>query len=264
MQAISIEIAQPLLQRHFQASQWHIARLTVGQQKACFVAHRGEQHVFIKLDVPIAALHRLGEIGVAPRVLASGEFGGATYVIQEFIAGSYPDWQWLANNLPMLAGFIRSYHTDQPLTALLSRKATDNYTDHIALDISTLQQQFRSLGSIELHTHEVEAAFGRLKSWSKRLEPAILVPIYPDPNTKNILLCADSLVMVDWGDMELSDPMRDAGLILWWYVLRHRWEEFFREYGLELDEDLIERIFWWAARTSFAIALWHCEHGYDG
>ena len=69
--------------------------------------------------------------------------------------------------------------------------------------------------------------------------------------------------MVDWDDMQLSDPMRDVGLLLWWYVAPHQWNEFFEAYGLELDNKLIERIYWWAARTSFAVALWHVEHQYD-
>ena len=263
MQSNSLEIVQSILRRHFQASSWNVINPPDGQQKACFVAHSGNQNVFIKLDIPIAALHRLGEIEVAPHVLASGEADGKSYVIQEFIVGRYPDRQWFASHLPTLANFIKRYHGDQLLAVLLSTNATASFANHIAFDLSTLQQQFRTLDSIELHTNEIEAAFGRLKSWSKQLNPAIRVPIHPDPNTKNILLFDDSLVMVDWDDLQLSDPMRDVGLLLWWYVPRHRWEEFFREYGLELDEDLFERIFWWAARTSFAIALWHSEHGYD-
>ncbi|HLX56281.1 MAG TPA: hypothetical protein VKR83_04585 [Ktedonobacteraceae bacterium] len=51
--------------------------------------------------------------------------------------------------------------------------------------------------------------------------------------------------------------------MLWWYVTQHSWREFFAAYGLEMDAQLIERIYRWAARTSFAIALWQVEHGYD-
>ncbi|MEO8970581.1 MAG: hypothetical protein ABI406_03155 [Ktedonobacteraceae bacterium] len=69
--------------------------------------------------------------------------------------------------------------------------------------------------------------------------------------------------MVDWDEIELSDPMRDAGQLLWWYGARQQWNEFFAAYGLQLNEALIERIHWWAARTSFAIALWHVEHAYN-
>jgi thiamine kinase-like enzyme len=127
-----------------------------------------------------------------------------------------------------------------------------------------LEKQYRLLHAAELHTVEIEMAVERLKDWSKHLQSAILVPIHPDPNTTNILLSGPGLVMVDWDDVQLSDPMRDVGLLLWWYVAREQWGEFFDAYGAEMDEAIIERIFWWTARTSFAVVLWHVEHGYDG
>jgi hypothetical protein len=69
--------------------------------------------------------------------------------------------------------------------------------------------------------------------------------------------------MVDWDDLQLSDPMRDIGLLLWWYVSPKQWPIFFQSYGLILDEYLIDNIFWWAASSSFAVALWHAEHTKD-
>ena len=69
--------------------------------------------------------------------------------------------------------------------------------------------------------------------------------------------------MVDWDDIRLSDPMQDIGLLLWWYVAQERWQDFFQNYGLPMEHQLTARIFWWAARSSFAIALWHIEHHYD-
>ena len=257
------EIVRDILDRHFSRSDWLITKPKHGQQKACFIACHAEQRVFVKLDAPVAPLRRLGEIGAAPRVLASGIDGDVSYVVQEYITGSYPDWRWFANHLPMLAGFIRRYHSDEPLTALLSVNAIAEYAEHITFDLAALEKQFRSLRAAELHIMEIVRAFERLQGWSKELQPATLVPIHPDPNTKNMLLSGDALVMVDWDDVQLSDPMRDAGLLLWWYVAPQQWREFFQAYGVAMNEAMIERIFWWAARTSFAIALWHVEHRYD-
>lgn len=252
-----------ILRKHFHTTDWTITKSEDGQQKASFVAHYDTTKVFIKLDVPVAALQRLGEIGVAPRVIASGTIDGISYVAQEYIAGSYPDWRWFADHLPILAAFIKRYHTDQPLTSLLVENAPTGYAEHIMLDLAKLEKQFTSLHSEELHAPAIVSAFERLKLWSKQLQAVALVPVHPDPNTKNILLSNESMVMVDWDDMQPSDPMRDAGLLLWWYVAQPRWREFFEAYGLIMDDDLIERIYWWAARTSFAIALWHVEHHYD-
>ena len=57
--------------------------------------------------------------------------------------------------------------------------------------------------------------------------------------------------------------MRDIGLVLWWYVAPRQWPDFFQSYSGALDGASIEKIFWWTARTSFAVALWHVAHSYD-
>src|SRR5579859_4651872 len=111
-----------ILQKHFHVADWLITAPRDGQQKASFVARHGQECVFIKFDVPVAALRRLGEIGVAPRVIASGTLDGNSYVVQEYITGNYPDWRWFARHLPMLATFIKRYHSNQLLTSLLAAK----------------------------------------------------------------------------------------------------------------------------------------------
>lgn len=255
-----------ILSNHFHTTDWIITKPKDGQQKLCFIAHHDQQRVFIKFNVPIAALQRLGEIGVAPRVLASGTSHGQSYIVQEYIAGDYPDWRWFASHLPELAVFTRRYHHDQPLTSLLAANATISYHEHIAQNLAALEKQLQSLQADELHTPEIIFGFDKLKSQANHLHqfhPVPLVPVHPDPNTKNMLLFADTLLMVDWDDIQLSDPMRDIGPLLWWYVSKDQWPLFFAEYGLEMDVNLLERIFWWAARISLAITLWHIEHQFE-
>jgi hypothetical protein len=252
-----------ILQSHFHTNNWTITKPEDGQHKECYIAQNSAIKIFIKFAVPVAPLRRLGELEVAPRVLTGGMLDDRIYVIQEYIAGKYPDWQWFAHNLPLLARFIKRYHYDEELTAILSEDAKTSYHEHIEADIADLEARFRTLASSGLHEPEIVAAFDMLKVQAQGLQPVKLVPIHADPNTKNILLIGDTLRMVDWDDIQLSDPMRDAGQLLWWYVARRQWDEFFAVYGLKLDEALVERIHWWAARTSFAIALWHVEHSYN-
>ncbi|HEY6539544.1 MAG TPA: hypothetical protein VIZ18_01345, partial [Ktedonobacteraceae bacterium] len=132
----SLPDVRAILQKHFHVTGWLITTPGDGQQKACFVAHHDPQRVFIKLDVHVAALQRLGEIGVAPRVIASGTLDGNSYVVQEYIIGNYPDWRWFAHHLPMLAAFIKRYHSDQPLTSLLAAYSATSYVEHVARDLA--------------------------------------------------------------------------------------------------------------------------------
>lgn len=258
-----MENIRHILQKHFPKTEWDISQPKDGQLRASYIAQSEGQRVFIKCNVPIDALQRLGEIGVAPRILANGMCEGTTYVVQEYITGRYPDWRWFALHLPFLASLMRRYHDDDQLISLLSKTMTTNYHDHVGSDMTTIEKQFRSLDSDVLHASEIASAFEKLKSQAQKLHPSHLVPVHPDPNTKNMLLVDNKLLLVDWDNLQLSDPMRDAGLVLWWYVSPQQWPIFFQAYGLPVDEYLYDRIFWWAARTSFAVALWHVEHEYD-
>jgi aminoglycoside phosphotransferase (APT) family kinase protein len=73
-----------------------------------------------------------------------------------------------------------------------------------------------------------------------------------------------SFFMIDWDEIKLGDRMQDIGLTLWWYVTPRRWPEFFDNYGLQMGQAINDRIFWWTAKASLAIAFWQFEHGYDG
>jgi Ser/Thr protein kinase RdoA (MazF antagonist) len=258
-----MEQIKRILQYHFGCTTWEIARSKDGLQNAGYRAQNGSVEVFVKFTDSVAALQRLGEIAVAPCVLVSGIDEGRTYVVQEYVTGKYPDWLWLTTHLPVLASCIQRYHADQPLTDLLSKPTATRYHEHVALDLAQLEAQFSSLNTEVLHTPEITTAFEELKSQAQRLQPVRLVPVHIDPNTHNMLLTDERFLLVDWDGILLSDPMRDAGLLLWWYVSQHHWPDFFQSYGSSMDDASVERIFWWAARTSFAVALWHVEHRYD-
>jgi hypothetical protein len=263
MDSMNINKVRLILQQHFPKIKWNISLPDDGQHRASYIAQSEEQKVFIKFEVPIEAIQRLSEIQVAPRIVASGLYEGSSYVVQEYITGRYTDWRWFANHLPYLAAFIRRYHSDQQLTSLLARTITRHYAEHVALDLAALETQFKSFDADGLHAPEIVLAFDKLKNQAHTLRSEKMVPVHPDPNTKNLMLVDTRLMMVDWDNLQLSDPMRDAGQLLWWYVSPKQWPIFVQAYGLDLDENLVNRIYWWAARTSFAIALWHVEHEFD-
>ena len=263
MDTMNINRVRQILQQHFPETKWNISLPDDGQQRSSYVARSEMLQLFIKFDVHIEAIRRLSEIEVTPRILASGFHEGSSYVMQEYISGRYPDRRWFAKNLPYLALFIRRYHSDEQLRSLLSHMMTSEYAEHVALDLAALETQFTLLNEDELHTPEINSAFKELKNQACSMRSDILIPVHSDPNTKNMLLVDTRLMMVDWDNLQLSDPMRDTGLLLWWYVSPKLWSVFFQYYGLELDDNLADRIYWWTARTSFAIALWHVEHKYD-
>lgn len=254
---------EQILQTHFPGQKWTITRSQDGAHKKSYIAQSEGTKIFLKFDAPADLLQRLGELGVAPQLVASGEIDGAAYVLQNYLEGIYPDWMWLTNHLPLLAQMIKCYHTDYRLTQLLAVKSPASYDEHLWLDLRQLEQRFLALDKALLHTSEIAPTFHTLQTQASNLQPTALVPVHTDPNTSNMLIVSNTLYLVDWDEIALSDPLRDIGLVLWWYIPPRKWPEFFAAYGLQLDDSHRAKIFWWCARTSFAVALWLAERGYD-
>ena len=80
-----------------------------------------------------------------------------------------------------------------------------------------------------------------------------LVATHGDPNRKNLIL-TDGVYLVDWDDLALSDPLRDIGQLLWWYVPRNKWKHFFEHFGLDTD-DAPDGLYWWVAAESLDVAI---------
>lgn len=254
------------LEKKFQLADWSLTRPRQGHRKECYIAWAGNLNLFIKFKVTaLEPLRRLGEIGVAPEVVAAGHLAGKPFVIQEYLEAENPTPAWFNDHLDYLAGFIRRYQDDEILARLVEPTTYTGHAGLVARDIAELERRFSRLQAAgKLDQAGIGAAFEKFKSTGAMLPPAKLVPVHAEPNTTNMLLPGERLVMVDWDEIRLGDPMQDVGLILWWYVRPEKWAEFFDSYGLKMDGNLQEPIFWWTARASLAIALWQFEHGVNG
>src|SRR5262249_21100601 len=161
----------------------------------------GNRTVFVKFDVPIASLQRLSELAVAPRVLASGTYQGTSYVIQEFLAGTYPDRRWMRSHITEVAGLIRTYHKDRHLANILAQGEARGYRQRLDDDLAVLE-----LRLTRHTTSPLQVAFDKLKSLAQSFDDVPLVPVHNEPNTKNMLLHGGKLTFIDWDEVLLSDP----------------------------------------------------------
>ncbi len=249
--------AHVVLAQAFATNNWTIERPRDGRQKECYIASDGNRTVFIKFHVPVASLRRLSELGVTPRVLASGTYHGTSYVIQEFLAGTYPDRPWFTSHVAEVAELIRTYHEDKPLAAILAQGEACSYRQHLDGDLAALEVKVARHANVPL-----QVAFYKLKDLARSFDNARLVPVHNEPNTKNMLVHGGKLTFIDWDEVLMSDPMRDIGVFLWWYLPIPQWHDFFKSYGAPLTSSAEMKVYWFAARASLAICLWHVEHGY--
>ena len=254
-----------LLEEKFSLSGWTLTRPDQGHQKECLIFQAGNRKVFLKFGTGNAEpLRRLGKIGVAPEVLEAGVIQGKSFVIQEFIEGPNPPKSWFTGHLAFLSAFIRKYHEDTLLIELLSQNQTLTHRELVARDVAELEKRWENLkraGGIE--GKDLETAFDKLRKDAATLEAVELAPVHAEPNNQNMLLAGERLVMVDWDEIRLGDPVQDCGQMLWWYVPPAKWAEFFESYGFDPNQKLLDRLYWWTARASLVIACWQFEHGFD-
>jgi len=249
----SMNSVETILAQHFARQHWRIRVPPAGVQKEAYIAQSEHHNLFIKFDVAAWALPRLAAIGVAPPLLFRGMHAGRPYIIQTLVEGTHPDRGWFAQNVVVLAHFIKRYHTDKQLTELLSPLRMQGYEEHIQHEVATLAHALTTASLDTFATRHTRSTFDRFTEQSKRLRPVPLVPVHVDPSPVNMLVTQQGLTMVDWDDVLLSDPLRDIGLMLWWYLPRNIWHTFFDAYETPGDH---HRLFWWVAKRSLELALW--------
>lgn len=244
---------EAILAQHVPGQHWRITRPLAGVQKEAYIAQNEQYKLFVKFDAATPAWTRLAAIGVTPPVIATGTHAGRPYLIQVFVEGVQPDRVWLTRHIPAIARLIRRYHSDQPLAELLSVPHAQSYADHIHQEVATLEQAIARPSGDSFKTDHFRQVFARFREQSSRLQPVPLVPTHADPSPVNLLVTRHGLTMLDWDEVLLSDPMRDIGLIVWWYLPASTWPAFFAMYGAPIDRD---RLFWWVAKRSLELALW--------
>lgn len=247
-----------IVKQHLPKGKWTINKSSIGASEQAYIADSGKEKLFIKFGVNIHALKRLSDLGVTPKVVSSGIEGGNQFVVQEFIEGKKPNKDWFEQNIKELAKFIKTYHQDKDLKDILAKDEKHSYEENIEVVLKGLDNDIKKSNSDLFNAPEIKEVIKMLREKGNGLKPTPLVPTHSDPNPQNLLLTENRIVMVDWDDIFLSDPMKDICLILWWYIPRNKWDEFFKVYGKELDE---EKLRWWIARNNLSIAGWYGKQG---
>lgn len=241
---------------------WDVTSSPHGATGRAFVARRGDEVVFIKRGSAIAAHGRLAALGVTPARLAHGP----DFTISRYVVGGVPDRIWMRDNAVLVIDLLTIVQRDDPLRHLLT--ATTPVLplgEHLAAVIARLIERATRASTPEFRSSEIELSLQRPRTAHHAVDGVPLVPSHTAPNTSNVLVAPDCVYLLGRDGVTLSDPMRDITLILWWYVPPERWEAMLRRLWLPdaASATTIDRIFWWAAVSSFRVALWIDRHAPD-
>jgi hypothetical protein len=225
------------------------------------VASGGGGPVVLKHRQPSAALVRLAELGVTPPVLATGEFEGVPYTIQQMIRGEEPDRAWFARHVADLADLIFRYQRDPALAAILSE---DRSRERLTVRVAAMMfDDMPPRAGSRFWTEEMIVARAEWRRQADRFQELTPVPVHTDPMWGNYVVDGDRMYLLDWDDIDLSDPWRDIGVQLHWHVPVDRWPYFVDRFGARLDDELLARIHWWMAFKELRTGFWVDARGID-
>lgn len=245
-----------ILRKETGISGWQISKPEQGLSKETYIAKSDKRIVFVKFDVNIPPLKRLSKLGLTPKVIATGVVHNENFVIQEFIEGIHPNRLWFESHIAQLARFIKIYHYDKQLIKLLAGNRKFRIQKQIKDDFRNIEEQIDEVALNQYETEIFKNSFNLLKKQGRDFSSINPAVIHADPNLNNILVASDKIYMIDWDNVILSDPLRDIGLILWWYVPKAKWKTFFKYYGLDVNESVYNRLYFWVALRSLVISLW--------
>src|SRR5947209_17826091 len=79
------ESTRAILAEHVRVGDWDLSRPRNGRGIGTYLTQLGSDTVFVKWDVDGGILRRLSDLGVAPPVVASGDYNGRPFAIQRWL-----------------------------------------------------------------------------------------------------------------------------------------------------------------------------------
>lgn len=251
-----MDFIEQVLNNHFSPTDWKVYKTKKGKSKESFIAESNDRKVFIKLDVSTMALDILSNLGIAPKVLASGEYSGRSYIIQEFIQGVHPDSDWINSHLQKIGTLIQKYHSNTKLKDTLALHQTTDYRDHLDHELHELENNYSDAVDLAIKTPATRTQLDMLSEYSHYLQRKELVPAHADTNHSNFIINDSNIYMIDWDDVVLSDEMKDISLFCWIYIEKKKWNEFMHCCGVKFDRNTQMRFYWWLTQGLLSISFW--------
>jgi hypothetical protein len=214
-----------------------------GSTGRTWFASRVDDAAVVRLDASGRVLERVARLGIGPAVLASGRIGGRAYVIQQYVNAPSPGRPWLADHVEIVGRLFRAFAEDRALARLAKPLAAEKFAADLVETATTAGLDPARLGLVQALATEAP--------W---IDPGDVVASHGDPNDSNFLV-ADRLLLVDWDDLRVADPLRDLGQFAWWYLPEPSWPSFLEIARLPWNEATRRRFYWWVAAESLDVGL---------
>nr|WP_235162435.1 phosphotransferase family protein [Sediminibacillus terrae] len=228
-----------------------------GSSGEAYYAHSERKRLFLKRNSsPFLAV--LSAEGIVPKLVWTKRMENGDVITAQ---------QWLDSREltpeemqhPRVAKLLsRIHHSSELLDMLMRIGKRPIKPEDILYDVkSNIRIHEETATQIEIHK-----AMKHLETMLPRVQHFKQVVCHCDMNHNNWLLSGDGqLYLIDWDNAKVADPAMDIGMILYWYIPEHDWDDWLSRYGSARDNQLIERMYWYLIAQSVSYILWHKDRG---
>jgi len=150
---------------------------------------------------------------------------------------------------------LRKTHYSQELLHMLMRLGKRPITSD-----TSFKQLFQILEENNLiNSHkEIKEALTYLKKLLPATKSQAQAVCHSDLNHNNLILTKHNQVfLIDWDNAKIADPIMDFGPVLKWYIPENEWAFWLKEYGIDMNHQLIERMYWYLLQDALQYIIWH-------
>lgn len=152
-----------------------------------------------------------------------------------------------------VAELLHKIHHSKELLDMLKRLGKKPLTPSVILEDLKQTVEFENF-----YLPEVLQALHYLEENLPYVDCAEKVVCHCDVNHNNWLLSSENqLYLIDWDGALIADPAIDIGMLLYWYIDEKDWDSWLSTYGLQLNDQLRARMFWYVLAQTITYTLWY-------
>ncbi|WP_217589826.1 phosphotransferase family protein [Lentibacillus saliphilus] len=218
-----------------------------------YIAERQDRRIFLKRNSsPFLAV--LSAEGIVPKLMWTKRLeNGDVLTAQEWLEGRELKPEEMQHH--HVANLLNRIHQSSELLHMLMRMGKKAVTsDATYRDVAAWSRQNGLLDQYE----EVGRALQVLKELLPATYHQELVVCHCDLNHNNLILTEHGdLYLVDWDNAMIADPAMDFGMVLKWYVPMNDWDAWLEQYGVERNDSLVKRMYWYLIADALHYINWH-------
>lgn len=222
-----------------------------------YIAQKGEQKLFLKRNTsPFLAV--LSAEGIVPKLVWTRRLeNGDVITAQEWLEGRDLTPKDMKNE--QVTNLLHKIHHSPELLHMLMRLGKKPVTSDESL--KSISDRLQALDLIHEY-EEVNIGLDNLNRLLPLTRNQKLSVCHCDLNHNNLLMSeTGEIFLIDWDTAAITDPASDFGSLLKWYIPREDWDEWLVNYGIENNEHLYERMYWYLLLDALDYISWHRTRG---